>query len=133
MLLFDTRPIESLWLSQSLIELNLNPTFNFRKSVERLDGSWITFVTKNITDSPKVDFFNPSIIDFLNNRISDEIKKEIFEKSIFLGQLLMRYHSEIDLKTINEKNSILLFSLYCTIKFLESIIFLVRLKVFNIL
>ena len=106
LLVFDTRPIESLWLSQSLIKLDLNPTFNFRKSVERLDGSWITFVTKNITDSPKVDFFNPSIIDFLNNRISDEIKKEIFEKSIFLSQLLMRYHSEIDLKTINEKNEV---------------------------
>ena len=65
LLQFDVYPVEEEWLINSLYILELNPTFDFKKSLRKLDGSWLTFTKEGFDDKSKVDFLNPSIIDFL--------------------------------------------------------------------
>ena len=73
----------------SLHALKLNPIFDFKKSLKKLDGSWLTFKKESFDDDSMVDFFNPSIIDFLNDKLKEypKITEEITENSIYLHQL----------------------------------------------
>lgn len=89
LLRFDSFPIKEEWLIDSLHALELNPTFDFKKSLKKLDGSWVTFKKENFDDDSMVDFFNPSIIDFLNDKLKEypKITEEITENSIYLHQL----------------------------------------------
>lgn len=89
LLRFDSFPIKEEWLIDSLHALELNPTFDFKKSLKKLDGSWVTFKKENFDDDSMVDFFNPSIIDFLNDKLKEYpiITEEITENSIYLHQL----------------------------------------------
>lgn len=89
LLQFDTYPVEEEWLINSLYSLELNPTFDFKKSLRKLDGSWLTFTKESFDDKSKVDFLNPSIIDFLNDKLkeSPKISEKITQNSIYLHQL----------------------------------------------
>ena len=89
LLRFDSFPIKEEWLINSLHALKLNPIFDFKKSLKKLDGSWVTFKKESFDDDSMVDFFNPSIIDFLNDKLKEypKITEEITENSIYLHQL----------------------------------------------
>ena len=89
LLQFDAYPVEEEWLINSLYTLGLNPTFDFKKSLRKLDGSWLTFTKESFDDKSKVDFFNPSIIDFLNDKLKEypKITEKITQNSIYLHQL----------------------------------------------
>ena len=89
LLRFDSYPINEEWLMNSLQALKLNPIFDFQKSLKKLDGSWLTFKKESFDDDSMVDFFNPSIIDFLNDKLKEypKITEEITENSIYLHQL----------------------------------------------
>ncbi|MCP8923837.1 MULTISPECIES: restriction endonuclease [Streptococcus] len=89
LLQFDVYPVEEEWLINSLYTLELNPTFDFKKSLRKLDGSWLTFTKESFDDKSKVDFLNPSIIDFLNDKLkeSPKITEKITQNSIYLHQL----------------------------------------------
>lgn len=89
LLQFDIYPVEEEWLINSLYILELNPTFDFKKSLRKLDGSWLTFTKEGFDDKSKVDFLNPSIIDFLNDKLKEypKITEKITQNSIYLHQL----------------------------------------------
>ena len=89
LLQFDVYPVEEEWLINSLYTLELNPTFDFKKSLRKLDGSWLTFTKEGFDDKSKVDFLNPSIIDFLNDKLKEypKITEKIIQNSIYLHQL----------------------------------------------
>lgn len=89
LLQFNAYPVEEEWLINSLYTLELNPTFDFKKSLRKLDGSWLTFTKESFDDKSKVDFLNPSIIDFLNDKLkeSPKISEKITQNSIYLHQL----------------------------------------------
>ena len=89
LLQFDVYPVEEEWLINSLYILELNPTFDFKKSLRKLDGSWLTFTKEGFDDKSKVDFLNPSIIDFLNDKLKEypKITEKITQNSIYLHQL----------------------------------------------
>lgn len=89
LLQFDVYPVEEEWLINSLYTLELNPTFDFKKSLRKLDGSWLTFTKEGFDDKSKVDFLNPSIIDFLNDKLKEypKITEKITQNSIYLHQL----------------------------------------------
>ena len=89
LLRFDSFPIKEEWLINSLHALKLNPIFDFKKSLKKLDGSWLTFKKESFDDDSMVGFFNPSIIDFLNDKLKEypKITEEITENSIYLHQL----------------------------------------------
>lgn len=89
LLRFDSFPIKEEWLINSLHALELNPTFDFKKSLKKLDGSWVTFKKESFDDDSMVDFFNPSIIDFLNDKLKEHPKiiEKITKNSIYLHQL----------------------------------------------
>lgn len=89
LLQFDVYPVEEEWLINSLYTLELNPTFDFKKSLRKLDGSWLTFTKESFDDKSKVDFLNPSIIDFLNDKLKEypKITEKITQNSIYLHQL----------------------------------------------
>ena len=86
---FDSFPIKEEWLINSLHALKLNPIFDFKKSLKKLDGSWLTFKKESFDDDSMVDFFNPSIIDFLNDKLKEypKITEKITKNSIYLHQL----------------------------------------------
>ena len=69
--------------------MKLNPIFDFKKSLKKLDGSWLTFKKESFDDDSMVDFFNPSIIDFLNDKLKEypKITEKIIQNSIYLHQL----------------------------------------------
>ena len=94
LLSFDELPIPEEWLKNSLDTLDLSPTFDIQKSLDKLDGSWISFVSKNLYDQSKIDFYNPSIIDFLTDKIKDlpRMKKNIINNSVYLHQIWKDYH-----------------------------------------
>ncbi|MCQ9216371.1 ATP-binding protein [Streptococcus gallolyticus] len=89
LLQFDIHPVEEEWLVNSLYTLELNPIFDFKKSLKKLDGSWLTFTKESFDSKSKVDFFNPSIIDFLNDKLKGNpmIIQKITKNSIYLHQL----------------------------------------------
>ncbi|MFS9448813.1 ATP-binding protein [Streptococcus cristatus] len=89
LLRFDSYPINEEWLMNSLQALKLNPIFDFQKSLKKLDGSWLTFKKESFDDDSMVDFFNPSIIDFLNDKLKEypKITEKITQNSIYLHQL----------------------------------------------
>ncbi|ALD71266.1 restriction endonuclease [Streptococcus gordonii] len=89
LLQFDAYPVEEEWLINSLHTLELNPIFDFKKSLKKLDGSWLAFTKESFDSISKVDFFNPSIIDFLNDKLKEypNITKTITQNSIYLHQL----------------------------------------------
>lgn len=89
LLQFDIHPVEEEWLVNSLYTLELNPIFDFKKSLKKLDGSWLTFTKESFDSKSKVDFFNPSIIDFLNDKLKENpmITQKITKNSIYLHQL----------------------------------------------
>ena len=89
LLRFDSFPIKEEWLINSLHALELNPIFDFKKSLKKLDGSWLTFKKESFDDDSMVDFFNPSIIDFLNDKLKEypKITEKITKNSIYLHQL----------------------------------------------
>ena len=89
LLRFDSFPIKEEWLINSLHALELNPTFDFKKSLKKLDGSWVNFKKESFDDDSMVDFFNPSIIDFLNDKLKEypKIIEKITKNSIYLHQL----------------------------------------------
>ena len=89
LLRFDSFPIKEEWLINSLHALKLNPIFDFKKSLKKLDGSWLTFKKESFDDDSMVDFFNPSIIDFLNDKLKEypKITEKIIQNSIYLHQL----------------------------------------------
>ena len=89
LLRFDSFPIKEEWLINSLHALKLNPIFDFKKSLKKLDGSWLTFKKENFDDDSMVDFFNPSIIDFLNDKLKEypKITEKLTKNSIYLHQL----------------------------------------------
>lgn len=89
LLRFDSFPIKEEWLINSLHALKLNPIFDFKKSLKKLDGSWLTFKKESLDDDSMVDFFNPSIIDFLNDKLKEypKITEKITKNSIYLHQL----------------------------------------------
>ncbi|KEO42976.1 restriction endonuclease [Streptococcus salivarius] len=89
LLRFDSFPIKEEWLINSLHALKLNPIFDFKKSLKKLDGSWLTFKKESFDDDSMVDFFNPSIIDFLNDKLKEypKITEKITKNSIYLHQL----------------------------------------------
>lgn len=89
LLQFDAYPVEEEWLINSLYTLELNPTFDFKKSLKKLDGSWLAFTKESFDGKSKVDFLNPSIIDFLNDKLkeSPKITEKITQNSIYLHQL----------------------------------------------
>ena len=63
--------------------------FDFKKSLKKLDGSWLAFTKESFGSISKVDFFNPSIIDFLNDKLKEypNITQKITQNSIYLHQL----------------------------------------------
>lgn len=89
LLQFDSFPVEEEWLVNSLHTLELNPMFDFKKSLKKLDGSWLAFTKESFDSISKVDFFNPSIIDFLNDKLKEypNITQKITQNSIYLHQL----------------------------------------------
>lgn len=89
LLRFDSFPIKEEWLMNSLQALKINPIFDFKKSLKKLDGSWLTFKKESFDDDSMVDFFNPSIIDFLNDKLKEypKITEKITQNSIYLHQL----------------------------------------------
>lgn len=89
LLRFDSFPIKEEWLINSLHALKLNPIFDFKKSLKKLDGSWLTFKKESFDDDSMVDFFNPSIIDFLNDKLKEypKITEKITKNSTYLHQL----------------------------------------------
>lgn len=89
LLRFDSIPIKEEWLINSLHALKLNPIFDFKKSLKKLDGSWLTFKKESFDDDSMVGFFNPSIIDFLNDKLKEypKITEKITKNSIYLHQL----------------------------------------------
>ena len=88
LLMFDVYPIPEEWLEKSFNILDENPTFDLEKSLQSLDGSWISFWKDSFGSASKVDFLNPSIIDFLKNKIRKlpNMEKKIMNKSIYLHQ-----------------------------------------------
>ena len=89
LLQFDAYPVEEEWLINSLHTLELNPIFDFKKSLKKLDGSWLAFTKESFDSISKVDFFNPSIIDFLNDKLKEypNITQKLTQNSIYLHQL----------------------------------------------
>ena len=89
LLQFDSFPVEEEWLINSLHTLELNQMFDFKKSLKKLDGSWLAFTKESFGSISKVDFFNPSIIDFLNDKLKEypNITQKITQNSIYLHQL----------------------------------------------
>lgn len=69
--------------------MELNPIFDFQKSLKKLDGSWLAFTKESFDSISKVDFFNPSIIDFLNDKLKEypNITQKLTQNSIYLHQL----------------------------------------------
>ena len=89
LLQFDAYPVEEEWLINSLHTLELNSIFDFKKSLKKLDGSWLAFTKESFDSISKVDFFNPSIIDFLNDKLKEypNITQKLTQNSIYLHQL----------------------------------------------
>lgn len=89
LLQFDRYPIEEEWLRNSLYALKLSTTFDFGKSFEKLDGSWLSFTRETFDAKNMVDFFNPSIIDFLNEKVKEHpnLVKDLSQNSVYLHQL----------------------------------------------
>lgn len=96
LLQFDRYPIEEEWLRNSLYALKLSTTFDFGKSFEKLDGSWLSFTRETFDAKNKVDFFNPSIIDFLNEKVKEypNLVEELSQNSVYLHQLCKDCHFE---------------------------------------
>ena len=89
LLQFDNYPVEEEWLINSLDPLELDSVFDFKKSLNKLDGSWFAFTKESFDGKSKVDFFNPSIIDFLNDKLKEnpKITEIITQNSVYLHQL----------------------------------------------
>ena len=89
LLQFDNYPVEEEWLINSLDQLELDSVFDFKKSLNKLDGSWFAFTKESFDGKSKVDFFNPSIIDFLNDKLKEnpKITEIITQNSVYLHQL----------------------------------------------
>lgn len=98
LLLFDNYPVLEDYLKNSFNTLNLNPTFNYRKSLQKLDGSWITFTKEALDSEIKVNFLNPSVIDFLNDKLKDlsKMKENIINCSVYLHQFCKQYKLGLD-------------------------------------
>ena len=107
LLQFDVYPVEEEWLINSLYTLELNPTFDFKKSLRKLDGSWLTFTKESLDDKSKVDFLNPSIIDFLNDKSKEypKITEKITQNSIYLHQLCKGCNSHV-LSNLNNSQAL---------------------------
>lgn len=100
LLQFDAYPVEEEWLINSLYTLNLNPTFDFKKSLKKLDGSWLAFTKESFNGKSKINFLNPSIIDFLNDKMKEypKITEKITQNSIYLHQLCKKCDSYVSSK-----------------------------------
>ncbi|HEL1608030.1 TPA: ATP-binding protein [Streptococcus suis] len=110
LLQFDSLPVEEQLLKNSFHSLRLNPTFDIGRAFKKLDGSWLSFIRETFNSESKVDFFNPSIIDFLNSKLEEfpQMKHEILQKSIYLKQLLGGCKGYVDLKS--NSNQIIFFN-----------------------
>ncbi|MCT3045568.1 nSTAND3 domain-containing NTPase [Leuconostoc mesenteroides] len=92
-LMFHKRPVATNKVISSLKSLNIDQSFYVERSMEKLEGSWITFSSNNLSDQRSVDFLNPSIIDFFNSNLShiNSLKKQVFDNSIFISQTIPSY------------------------------------------
>lgn len=92
-LMFHRRPIAVRKVTLSLEYLGVDYGFNVERSLEKLNGSWITFSTKNLSDERYVDFLNPSIVDFFNSNLSyiNSLKKQVFDNTMFISQVIPNY------------------------------------------
>lgn len=107
-LMFNEYPVVEQDIINSVSSLNLDSTYDVNKSLTKLDGSWIRFVTDSIGCNIKVNFYNPSIVDYLNHkRVKLKgIEREIIEKSRYLRQLCP---SKNKFRLIPNENGILTF------------------------
>lgn len=107
LLQFDNFPIEEEWLINSLHALELDPIFDFKKSLKKLDGSWLTFTRESFDSTSRVDFFNPSIIDFLNGKLNENpmITQKITKNSIYLHQLCKGVDSYVS-RVLNDSQAV---------------------------
>ncbi|MEQ4549949.1 hypothetical protein ABNZ43_01715 [Weissella sp. GP1] len=91
LLMFDKKPVLYKDLIRSVTGIpQVTDSFDAGIALEELDGSWVRIVVDGLTEiKKKVDFFNPSIIDFLQadrpnyNTMRDKLK----ENSKFLAQM----------------------------------------------
>lgn len=70
-----------------------NSAFNFTSSLNRLNESWVHFVRLGVTDEDRIDFFNPSIVDYLKAKIQEYpmMEENIFENAIYINLHLKKY------------------------------------------
>lgn len=89
--MFDKYPVHLSRIMISMQKIQSDTTFDIKKTLKELDGSWLSIVYNN--KEMLINFFNPSIVDFLKNKISDmnSAKKLILEKSVFLHQIIREY------------------------------------------
>ncbi|WP_436667484.1 ATP-binding protein [Latilactobacillus sakei] len=88
-LLFKDLPVKEESIKRAFNTLDLSSDFNFEKALQKLDGSWITSVKNKLVGETKIDFLNPSIIDFLNDKIEKltKMKEKIIRNAIYLDQI----------------------------------------------
>ena len=89
--MFDKYPVHLSRILISMERILSDMTFDTKKSLQELDGSWISIVYND--KEMLINFFNPSIVDFLKNKISEMTiaKKHILKESVFLHQIIGEY------------------------------------------
>lgn len=78
-------------LVQAVETIQNDDSFNFEKAFEKLDGSWIKYLkTDIISPYSLIQFYNPSIIDFINFKKKELhlVEKKILAHAIFLEQIM---------------------------------------------
>lgn len=90
---FNELPAKEKWLSNQLNKVVNNSAFNFTSSLNRLNESWVHFVRLGVTDEDRIDFFNPSIVDYLKAKIQEYpmMEENIFENAIYINLHLKKY------------------------------------------
>ncbi|MHA6726355.1 ATP-binding protein [Macrococcoides caseolyticum] len=88
-LLFDEYPVPKDKIIKSFHTLDKYPEFDIEKALYKLEDSWLLPIKDSIYGEVKINFLNPSIIDFLNYKkdILANILKKIVENSIYLSQV----------------------------------------------
>lgn len=102
---FDNFPIKEEWLKNSFYSLKLDPTFDLEKSLKKLDGSWLTFIMETLGSKKKIDFLNPSILDFLYDKVEKlpDMKKYILQNAVYVKQLLKNCRGFLNLEGDNNQ------------------------------
>lgn len=90
--MFDNQPVDLSESKRAYDFLNLDSTSDINFILKELDDSWVKFIiTDDNLENKYIDFSNPSVHDYMNNKIENlgYMRKKVVNHTLYLKQLVM--------------------------------------------